>query len=74
MEKKDINKQTDLNRKARNAMFLVAVLNIISGYVFWLSYNGTGESLFLIAAIVLILSSIVLVILTQTLMKKDSNK
>ncbi len=64
------NKQSDLNKKARNAMFIVAILNIISGYIFWLSYKGTGESLFLIAAIVLGLSSIVLVILTQTLMKK----
>jgi hypothetical protein len=70
MTEKNTNKSSDLNKKARNAMFIVAVLNVISGYIFWLSYNGTGESLFLIAAIVLGLSSIVLVILTQTLMKK----
>jgi len=33
MTEKNTNKSSDLNKKARNAMFIVAVLNVISGYI-----------------------------------------
>ncbi|GEM_PF-3342928 len=64
----------DLNRKAKNAMFIVAILNLVTAFMFWIAYDNSGETGFFIAVIVNILSAIVIVILTQTLMKKGNNK
>lgn len=66
-------KHNDLNKKARNAMFLVAVLNVLTALLFWIGYLNTDESkksLFLIVVIVTLISSVIIVILAQTLMKK----
>jgi predicted permease len=68
------NKLKDLNKKARNAMFLVAVLNLVTAFMFWIAYDNSGETGFLIAVIVNVLSALVIVVLTQTLMKKDRSK
>lgn len=67
------NKQNDLNKKARNAMFLVAVLNILTALLFWFGYMHASDEqkiYFLIVVIVTLISSVVIVILAQTLMKK----
>ena len=67
------NKQDNLNKKARNAMFLVAVLNVITALLFWFGYMHAKEEqkiYFLIVVIVTLISSIIIVVLAQTLMKK----
>jgi predicted permease len=68
------NNLKDLNKKARNAMFLVAVLNLVTALMFWIAYDNSGETGFMIAVIVNIISAIIIVVLTQTLMKKGRGK
>jgi len=65
------DKSSDLNRKSRKAMFIVAVLNVITAIMFWFAYENSGENLYMIASIVNVLSAIVILILTRVLMKKD---
>lgn len=65
------NKTSDLNRKSRNALYIVAVLNLITAVMFWFAYDNTGENLYMIASVVNLLSAIVILILTRVLIKKD---
>jgi len=64
---------TNLNTKARNAMFLVAALNVLTAFMFWIAYSSSEETGFLIAVIVNAASAIVIVILANTLMKKGKS-
>jgi len=65
-----VNKSGNINTKARNAMFFVAVLNILTALMFWIAYSSSQETGFLIAVFVNVASAIVIVILANTLMKK----
>jgi hypothetical protein len=62
----------DLNKKAKNAMYIVAVLNVVTAIMFWFAYSNSKENLYLIAAIVNAISSGVILILSKILMNKGA--
>lgn len=69
MEKdnKEINK---INQKARSAMYIVAVLNVVTAVMFYIAYNSSKEIGFLIAVIVNVICAFVILFLTRLLKNK----
>ena len=64
------NKSNELNKKAKNALLIVAVLNVLTAIMFWIAYSASKENGYLIAVIVNIISAIVILFLAKILMNK----
>jgi len=58
----------DFTKKAKNAMYIVAVINVLTAVMFYIAYNSSKQTGFLIAVIVNLFSSVAIVVLANFFM------
>ena len=58
----------DFTKKAKSAMYIVAVINVLTAVMFYIAYNSSKQTGFLIAVIVNLFSSVAIVVLANFFM------
>ena len=59
----------DFNKKVKMALLMIAVLNLVTAFMFYLAYNSSNEKWFLIGSLVNVGASIAISILALVFIK-----